>query len=198
MSHSSAPERATGAVITDWRPEDPAFWQQRGQRIASRNLWISVPCLLLAFCVWMLFSAVAVNLPKVGFNFTTDQLFMLTALPSVSGALLRVPYSFMVPIFGGRRWTAFSTGILIIPCVWLGFAVQDTSTPYSVFIIISSAVRLCWRELRIQYGKHQLLLSETEAGWRAGSEWWSGQHGRQRHAVGCSAGGITVDFRSIW
>ena len=77
------------------------------------------------------------NLPKVGFNFTTDQLFMLTALPSVSGALLRVPYSFMVPIFGGRRWTAFSTGILIIPCVWLGFAVQDTSTPYSVFIIIS-------------------------------------------------------------
>lgn len=107
----SAPERATGAVITEWRPEDPAFWQQHGHRVASRNLWISVPCLLLAFCVWMLFSAVAVNLPKVGFNFTTDQLFMLTALPSVSGALLRVPYSFMVPLFGGRRWTAFSTGI---------------------------------------------------------------------------------------
>jgi hypothetical protein len=96
MSHSSAPERATGTVITEWRPEDPAFWQQRGQRVASRNLWISVPCLLLAFCVWMLFSAVAVNLPKVGFNFTTDQLFMLTALPSLSGALLRVPYAFMV------------------------------------------------------------------------------------------------------
>lgn len=69
MSHSSAPERATGAVITEWRPEDPAFWQQHGHRVASRNLWISVPCLLLAFCVWMLFSAVAVNLPKVGFNF---------------------------------------------------------------------------------------------------------------------------------
>ena len=90
MSHSSAPERENGAVITDWRPEDPAFWQQRGHRVASRNLWISVPCLLLAFCVWMLFSAVAVNLPKVGFTFTTDQLFMLTALPSLSGALLRV------------------------------------------------------------------------------------------------------------
>lgn len=137
MSHSSAPERENGAVITDWRPEDPAFWQQRGHRVASRNLWISVPCLLLAFCVWMLFSAVAVNLPKVGFTFTTDQLFMLTALPSLSGALLRVPYAFMVPVFGGRRWTAFSTGIMIVPCVWLGFAVQDTSTPFSVFVIIS-------------------------------------------------------------
>lgn len=137
MSHSSAPERDTGAVISDWRPEDPVFWQQRGQRIASRNLWISVPCLLLAFCVWMLFSAVAVNLPKVGFKFTTDQLFMLTALPALSGALLRVPYAFMVPLFGGRRWTAFSTGIMIIPCVWLGFAVQDTSTPFSVFVTIA-------------------------------------------------------------
>ena len=137
MSQSSIPEKASSSVITDWRPEDPEFWQQRGHRVASRNLWISVPCLLLAFCVWMLFSAVAVNLNKVGFQFTTDQLFMLTALPALSGALLRVPYAFMVPLFGGRRWTAFSTGIMIIPCVWLGFAVQDTSTPFSVFVIIS-------------------------------------------------------------
>ncbi|MDU7912355.1 MAG: nitrate/nitrite transporter, partial [Klebsiella grimontii] len=80
MSHSSIPEKTTSSVISDWRPEDPEFWQQRGHRVASRNLWISVPCLLLAFCVWMLFSAVAVNLNKVGFQFTTDQLFMLTAL----------------------------------------------------------------------------------------------------------------------
>lgn len=136
MSHSSRSSETSG-VITDWRPEDTAFWQNQGSRVASRNLWISVPCLLLAFCVWMLFSAVAVNLNKVGFNFETDQLFMLTALPSLSGALLRVPYAFMIPLFGGRRWTAFSTGILIIPCVWLGFAVQDVSTPFSTFIILS-------------------------------------------------------------
>ena len=129
--------KASAGVITDWRPEDEKFWTESGHRVASRNLCISVPCLLLAFCVWMLFSAVAVNLPKVGFNFTTDQLFMLTALPSVSGALLRVPYSFVIPIFGGRRWTAFSTLILIVPCVWLGFAVQNPSTPYAVFVIIA-------------------------------------------------------------
>ena len=137
MSHSTTSQRAASRVITDWRPEDPLFWQQSGHGVASRNLWISVPCLLLAFCVWMLFSAVAVNLNKVGFQFSTDQLFMLTALPSVSGALLRVPYSFMVPVFGGRRWTALSTGILIIPCVWLGFAVEDTSTPFSTFMVIA-------------------------------------------------------------
>ncbi|MCW2478751.1 NarK family nitrate/nitrite MFS transporter [Candidatus Symbiopectobacterium sp. NZEC135] len=125
------------ATIGEWYPEDPDFWQRQGQRIATRNLWISIPCLLLSFCVWMLFSTVAVNLNKVGFHFSTDQLFLLTALPSVSGALLRVPYSFVIPLFGGRRWTTLSTLILVIPCLWLGFVVQDTQTPYHTFVTIS-------------------------------------------------------------
>ncbi|EBE7089863.1 NarK family nitrate/nitrite MFS transporter [Salmonella enterica] len=124
-------------LLSDWRPENPAFWENKGKGIARRNLWISVSCLLLAFCVWMLFSAVAVNLNKIGFNFTTDQLFLLTALPSLSGAILRVPYSFMVPLFGGRKWTVLSTLILIIPCAWLGFAVQNPATPFGVFMLIA-------------------------------------------------------------
>ncbi|EHJ8836359.1 NarK family nitrate/nitrite MFS transporter [Salmonella enterica] len=124
-------------LLSDWRPENPAFWENKGKGIARRNLWISVSCLLLAFCVWMLFSAVAVNLNKIGFNFTTDQLFLLTALPSLSGAILRVPYSFMVPLFGGRKWIVLSTVILIIPCAWLGFAVQNPATPFGVFMLIA-------------------------------------------------------------
>ncbi|EAM6358733.1 NarK family nitrate/nitrite MFS transporter [Salmonella enterica subsp. enterica serovar Muenchen] len=124
-------------LLSDWRPENPAFWENKGKGIARKNLWISVSCLLLAFCVWMLFSAVAVNLNKIGFNFTTDQLFLLTALPSLSGAILRVPYSFMVPLFGGRKWTVLSTVILIIPCAWLGFAVQNPATPFGVFMLIA-------------------------------------------------------------
>src|SRR5471030_746985 len=138
MSHNaSTPAEKQSRLLQDWRPEDPVFWAESGHHVASRNLWISVPSLLLGFCVWMLFSLVSVNLNKVGFNFTTDQLFMLTAIPSVSGAILRVPYSFMIPLFGGRRWTAISTVFLIIPCAWLGFAVQDTSTSYNTFLIIS-------------------------------------------------------------
>jgi NNP family nitrate/nitrite transporter-like MFS transporter len=126
-----------GKVIQVWQPNEPDFWQQYGHRVAQRNLWISVPALSLAFCVWMLFSVVTVNLNQIGFNFSHDQLFMLTALPSVSGALLRVPYSFVIPVFGGRRWTAFSTFILILPCLWLGIVVQDTNTTFNTFMIIA-------------------------------------------------------------
>ncbi|PLK59117.1 nitrate/nitrite transporter [Klebsiella quasipneumoniae] len=130
-------EKDNHYLLKNWRPENKAFWENKGQAIARRNLWISVTCLLLAFCVWMLFSAVAVNLNKVGFHFTTDQLFLLTALPSLSGAILRVPYSFMVPLFGGRYWTVLSTVILIVPCIWLGVAIQKSATPFWVFIVIA-------------------------------------------------------------
>ncbi|AFJ47083.1 NarK family nitrate/nitrite MFS transporter [Shimwellia blattae] len=134
---SQSTEKNNRYQLRNWTPENPAFWENEGKYIARRNLWISVACLLLAFCVWMLFSAVAINLNKVGFNFTTDQLFMLTALPALSGAVLRVPYSFMVPLLGGRYWTVISTAIMLIPCLWLGFAVQDPGTRYSTFIIIA-------------------------------------------------------------
>lgn len=130
-------EKDNHYLLKNWRPENKAFWENKGQAIARRNLWISVTCLLLAFCVWMLFSAVAVNLNKVGFHFTTDQLFLLTALPSLSGAILRVPYSFMVPLLGGRYWTVLSTVILIVPCIWLGVAIQNITTPFWVFIVIA-------------------------------------------------------------
>lgn len=135
MTETTSPPQ--GRQLQQWDPEDPQFWQQGGHAVARRNLAISVPCLLLSFCVWMLFSIVAVNLPKAGFSFSTDQLFLLTALPSVSGALLRVPYAFMVPLIGGRRWTAISTAIMIVPCLWLGFAVQDSSTAYAIFMLIA-------------------------------------------------------------
>ncbi|UXI70491.1 NarK family nitrate/nitrite MFS transporter [Tahibacter amnicola] len=131
------PAAPDSSVLEEWYPEDPAFWRDRGSRIANRNLAISIPALLLAFAVWMMFSAVTLGLPKIGFAFTTDQLFWLAALPALSGATLRVFYSFLVPIFGGRRWTAISTASLLIPCAWLGIAVQDPTTPFWQFAAIA-------------------------------------------------------------
>ncbi len=95
-------------AIQDWRPDDENFWETEGKRIAKRNLWISIPALLLAFSVWMVWSVVVAKLPAIGFTFSTDQLFWLAALPGLSGATLRIFYSFMVPIFGGRLWTTLT------------------------------------------------------------------------------------------
>jgi len=123
--------------LNDWRPEDDEFWNTTGRNIAYRNLWFSMPALLLSFAVWVVWSVVVVELPRVGFQFSTSELFWLAALPGLSGAVLRMLYSFMVPIFGGRNWAVFSTISLLIPVMWIGVAVQNPNTNYAVFVVIS-------------------------------------------------------------
>jgi len=137
MTAETLTPKPAGRVIKIWTPEDKTFWKQQGQAIATRNLWISVPALFLAFAVWQLMSVVAVKLPQIGFKFTTNELFWLVAAPALSGATLRIFYSFMVPIFGGRRWTAISTASLLIPAVGIGIAVQDPTTSYTTMLILA-------------------------------------------------------------
>jgi len=137
MATSSTPTGQKAHTLGEWHPDDPAFWDQTGRSVASKNLWISIPALLLAFSVWMVWSVVVAKLPAIGFTYTTGELFWLAALPGLSGATLRIFYSFMVPIFGGRLWTTLTTASLILPAVGIGFAVQDPTTPYMVFLILA-------------------------------------------------------------
>ncbi|QRR35521.1 NarK family nitrate/nitrite MFS transporter [Hydrogenophaga sp. YM1] len=137
MSSNTRATASTGRVLTIWTPEDKAFWEREGEAIAKINLWISVPALFLAFAIWQVWSVVAVSLPALGFNYSTDQLFWLAAAPALSGATLRIFYSFMVPIFGGRRWTAISTALLLIPAIGIGVAVQDNTTPYATMLVLA-------------------------------------------------------------
>lgn len=127
----------TQKQIQDWHPEEPAFWKKTGKKIAMRNLIFSIFAEFLAFSIWQVWSAVAVNLPSIGFQFSVDQLFWLAALPGLTGATLRIPYSLMVPIIGGRNWTLVSTALLLIPAVGIGLAVQNPATPYLSFVILA-------------------------------------------------------------
>ncbi|HYQ48142.1 MAG TPA: NarK family nitrate/nitrite MFS transporter [Thermodesulfovibrionales bacterium] len=129
--------KSSSRTLTTWNPEDKTFWESEGKHIARRNLWISIPSLLLSFAVWMVWSVVVVNLPNIGFKFDTNQLFWLAALPGLSGATLRIFYSFMVPIFGGRKWTTISTASLLIPALGIGFAVRDAGSSYATFLILA-------------------------------------------------------------
>ncbi len=127
----------SGRWLRDWRPDDENFWRETGRTIAMRNLMFSMPPLLLSFAVWIVWSAVVIELPRIGFKFTTGEQFWLVAAPGISGAALRLLYAFVVPIFGGRNWTVFSTLSLLIPTLWMALAVQDPNTDYVVFIVIA-------------------------------------------------------------
>jgi NNP family nitrate/nitrite transporter-like MFS transporter len=153
-----------GHTLKEWRPDDPAFWESTGRLIARRNLWISIPALLLSFAVWQVWSVVVAKLPLVGFNFTTDQLFWLAALPGLSGATLRIFYSFMVPIFGGRLWTTVTTWSLIVPAVGIGYAVENPDTPYVVLLILALLCGLGGGNFASSMANISFFFPKTEKG----------------------------------
>ena len=102
--------------IKDWNVEDESFWNSMGKKIATRNLWISIPALLLAFAVWIMWSIIATKLKAFGFNFglitqdmTPDQItatlkeinslyYTLPAIAGLAGATLRIPNSFLISL----------------------------------------------------------------------------------------------------
>ncbi|MGP3963588.1 MFS transporter [Nonomuraea sp. 3N208] len=122
--------------IADWHPDDPAFWESSGKRVARRNLIFSIAAEHLGFTVWTLWSIVAT---KMGvYEFTTDQLFWLVALPNLIGSALRIPYTFGPAKYGGRNFTVVSALLLLIPAIGLGIAVGNPNTPYWMFLVIAA------------------------------------------------------------
>jgi NNP family nitrate/nitrite transporter-like MFS transporter len=116
--------------IAEWNPDDVDFWAQSGRRIAWRNLAWSVLAENLGFSVWLVWSVVAARLPAAGFRYSTDQLFTLVALPGLVGAMMRFPYTFAVPRFGGRNWTIASALLLLVPTTALALLVGRPDTPF--------------------------------------------------------------------
>ncbi|MBI3368408.1 MAG: NarK family nitrate/nitrite MFS transporter [Burkholderiales bacterium] len=155
-------------TIDHWDPEDKAFWRRAGHRVAARNLWLSIAALTLAFAVWMVWSVVVVHLPLVGFRYSTNKLFWLAALPALCGATLRIFYSFAVPIFGGRRWTAISTATLLLPALGIGLAVQDPTTPYEVMVALALLCGLGGGNFASSMANISFFYPKTQAGYALG------------------------------
>jgi len=127
-----------GRWIDGWDPEDAEQWRSAGQAIARRNLVCSIFAEFLGFAVWALWSIVVPQLPGAGFDLTVDQMFWLVAVPSLVGATLRIPYTFAVPLVGGRNWTIISALLLLLPVTGLVWAVQNPDLSFGVLLAIAA------------------------------------------------------------
>lgn len=141
--------------LEKWDVEDNAFWESTGKRISTKNLCISIPALLLAFAVWIMWSIIATKLKEFGFNFgmitpemSPEQVaeklkeinslyYTLPAIAGLAGATLRIPNSFLIGIGGGRNVIFITTVLLLIPAIGTGFALQDVSTSYITFAVLA-------------------------------------------------------------
>eukprot|EP00003_Mantamonas_plastica_P001153 TRINITY_DN1083_c0_g12_i1.p2 TRINITY_DN1083_c0_g12~~TRINITY_DN1083_c0_g12_i1.p2 ORF type:complete len:444 (+),score=63.03 TRINITY_DN1083_c0_g12_i1:5080-6411(+) len=123
----------TNADIEHWDVENQQFWEQEGKGIATRNLWISIPSLLMGFAIWLMWGMITTQMKNLGFPFSIEQLFTLTAIAGLSGATLRIPASFMIKIAGGRNTVFLTTALLMIPAAGTGLALMNPDTPFIVF-----------------------------------------------------------------
>jgi NNP family nitrate/nitrite transporter-like MFS transporter len=128
--------------IDVWNPEDETFWRESGRQVARRNLLWSIVAENLGFSIWLIWSVVATRLPKAGFHYTTEQLFSLVALPGLIGSLMRFPYTFAVPRFGGRNWTVVSALLLFVPTTALALLVTRPATPYWLMALAAASAGL--------------------------------------------------------
>ncbi|MBC7292245.1 MAG: NarK/NasA family nitrate transporter [Actinotalea sp.] len=134
--------RRRGRWIDHWEPEDPHFWENGGRRTARRNLSPSIFAEFLGFAMWASWSIVVPQLASVGFTLTVNQQFWLIALPSLVGATLRIPYTFAVPLFGGRNWTIISALLLLLPAGALAFVVTRPETSFATLMVVAALAGL--------------------------------------------------------
>jgi len=136
--------------ITKWDVEDEDFWQSEGKSIANRNLWISIPALLLAFSVWLMWGMLIVQMKKMGFTLGMNPqtpedwanvnalLWTLPAVAGLAGATLRIPNGFLIGIGGGRNVIFLTTALLLIPAFGAGWAMGDKNIPYATLAILAA------------------------------------------------------------
>jgi NNP family nitrate/nitrite transporter-like MFS transporter len=137
MSSKNTPPASQGVDLADWRPEDNAFWESTGKRIANRNLWISIPALLCGFAIWLMWGIISVQMLNLGFPFTKEELFTLTAISGLSGATMRIPSSFFIRLAGGRNTVFLTTAMLLTPAIGTGIALQHPEWPLWVFQLLA-------------------------------------------------------------
>ncbi len=137
VAAEAAPRSRRTVDIDDWDVEDEAFWEGTGKRIATRNLWISIPSLLCGFAVWLYWSVITVQMLNLGFPFEQSELFTITAIAGFTGATFRIPNSFFIRLAGGRNTIFLTTALLMIPAAGTGIALLSQDTPLWVFQLLA-------------------------------------------------------------
>jgi len=124
------------APIADWRPEEPRFWYDGGARVARRNLFYSILTEHIGFSVWSLWSVLVLFLGPA-YHVDPAGKFLLTAVPTLVGSIMRVPYSIAVTRFGGRTWTVISALLLLIPCALAAILIKP-GVSYTELVVLAA------------------------------------------------------------
>ncbi|PXX71416.1 NNP family nitrate/nitrite transporter-like MFS transporter [Nocardia tenerifensis] len=124
--------------IEHWDAEDIAAWEAGGKDIAKRNLIWSVFAEHVGFSVWSIWSVMVLFMPTETYGIDPAGKFFLVAVPTLVGAILRIPYTVATAKFGGRNWTVFSAFLLLIPALLTLYFINQPGTSYTTFLVVAA------------------------------------------------------------
>ena len=124
--------------IEDWDSEDVEAWEAGGKTIAKRNLIWSIFAEHVGFSIWSIWSVMVLFMPQSTFHIDAAGKFYLVAMPTLVGAVLRIPYTVATAKFGGRNWTVFSALALLVPAVLTLYFIKQPDTSYTTFMIVAA------------------------------------------------------------
>lgn len=125
-------------TITDWDPEDVQAWNAGGSKIARRNLIWSVAAEHIGFSVWSIWSVMVLFMPEDVYGISLGDKFLIGAVATLVGALLRFPYTMATTRFGGRNWTVFSAVVLVIPVVATMVLLANPGQPLWMYLVVAA------------------------------------------------------------
>ena len=171
MTTTAGPETTrrslvTGRWIDHWEPEDDDFWRRTGRRVAHRNLLFSVLSEHIGFSVWTLWSVLVLFMgPAYGIDAAGK--FFLVSVPTLVGAVLRLPYTFAVARFGGRNWTIVSAALLLVPTI-LAAVVMEPGTSYTTFMVVACVAGVGGGNFASSMTNINAFFPERYKGWALG------------------------------
>lgn len=142
MNRPGDPAVTREMALARWDPEDTAAWAAGNHRIARRNLVAGMIADHVAFSVWAIWSVLVLFMPTSVYGLTVADKLMLGALAALTGALVRIPYTLGIARFGGRRWTAFSAVVLVIPTAMTIALLANPGLPLWPYLVCAALTGL--------------------------------------------------------
>ncbi|MGI9588102.1 MAG: nitrate/nitrite transporter [Dietzia maris] len=155
-------------VIENWDPEDTAQWEAGGRRVAKRNLYWSVFAEHVGFSVWTLFAVMVLFMPADVYGLDAPDKFLVSAVVTLTGAFLRIPYTLATATFGGRNWTMFSAFVLLIPAGAMLWIMANPGQPLWLYLVVGALAGLGGANFASSMTNINAFFPQRMKGWALG------------------------------
>ena len=155
-------------TIENWDPEDRHQWESGGRRIAVRNLYWSVFAEHVGFSVWTLFAVMVLFMPEDVYGLDAPDKFLVSAVVTLTGAFLRIPYTLATATFGGRNWTMFSAFVLLIPAGAMLWIMANPGQPLWLYLVVGALAGLGGANFASSMTNINAFFPQRMKGWALG------------------------------